>query len=136
MNDNIVSPDFNIESLQKALKILVAEDDDINYMFIEYLFVGSKHKISRAIHGQMAVDMFNDQPDFDIILMDLKMPVMSGYTAARIIKESNPKVPVIALTAHVYDEDKEKAMQAGCDDFIAKPYKMEDLFEKIIRLVS
>ena len=69
---------LNIESLQKSLKILVAEDDDINYMFIEYLFVGSKHKISRAIHGQMAVDMFNEQPDFDLILMDLKMPVMSG----------------------------------------------------------
>jgi two-component system, cell cycle response regulator DivK len=136
MHSNESYTDSDIEDLEKSLKILVAEDDDINYMFVEYLFIGSKHKLIRAANGQLAVDVFNLQPDVDIILMDLKMPVMSGYEAARIIKSTHPKVPIIALTAHVFDEDKEKAMSAGCDDFIAKPYRMEDLFGMIIRLVS
>ena len=136
MNKNENNQHFDIEAFKKPLKILVAEDDDINYMFIEYLFINSKHKLTRAINGQLAVNVFNEQPDFDIILMDLKMPVMSGDEAARIIKSTHPKVPIIALTAHVFSEDRIKAINAGCDDFIAKPYRMEDLYEKIINLVS
>jgi signal transduction histidine kinase len=127
---------INIENLSKTLKILVAEDDDINYMFLEYLFNSSKHKLVRAINGQEAIDICTDHKDFDIILMDLKMPVMSGFEATRIIKKGFSGVPVIALTAYVFEDDRQKAMSSGCDDFIVKPYRMEDLFEKIIRLVT
>ncbi len=127
---------ISIENLNKTLKILVAEDDDINFMFLEYLFNNSKHKLVRAINGQAAVDIYNEQKDFDIILMDLKMPVMSGFEATRIIKKSFSGIPIIALTAYVFEDDRQKAVNSGCDDFIVKPYRMEDLFEKIIRLVS
>jgi CheY-like chemotaxis protein len=68
--------------------------------------------------------------------MDLKMPVMSGFEATKIIKNIFPSIPIIALTAYVFEDDRQKAMSAGCDDFIVKPYRMEDLFERIIRLVS
>jgi signal transduction histidine kinase len=127
---------INIENLPKKLRILVAEDDDINYMFIEYLFSNSKHALIRALNGQEAVDLYSKEKDFDIILMDLKMPVMSGFEATKIIKSIFAKVPIIALTAYVFEDDRQKAMNSGCDDFIVKPYRMEDLFEKIIRLVS
>jgi CheY-like chemotaxis protein len=128
--------DVNIEDLKKALKIMVAEDDDINFMFLEYLFNNSKHKLTRAHNGQQAVDLMNENKDFDLILMDLKMPVMSGFEATRLIKKDFPEIPVIALTAYVFDDDKLKAMKSGCDEFIVKPYRMEDLFDKIIKLVS
>jgi PAS domain S-box-containing protein len=127
---------LNIENLPKTLKILVAEDDDINFMFIEYLFSNSKHRLFRAFNGQEAVDMFEKNKDFDIILMDLKMPVMSGFEATKIIKSILSDIPIIALTAYVFEDDRQKAMNSGCDDFIVKPYRMEDLFERIIRLVS
>jgi CheY-like chemotaxis protein len=134
---NSKSPsNFNIENLPKSLRILVAEDDDINYMFIEYLFNNSKHKLVRAINGQEAVDIITTDMDFDIILMDLKMPIMSGFEATKIIKGINPDIPIIALTAYVFEDDKQKAMNSGCDDFIVKPYRMEDLFDKIYRLTS
>ena len=126
----------NIENLPKKLRILVAEDDDINYMFIEYLFSNSKHSLIRALNGQEAVDFYSKEKDFDIILMDLKMPVMSGFEATKIIKSIFSGIPIIALTAYVFEDDRQKAMNSGCDDFIVKPYRMEDLFEKIIKLVS
>jgi CheY-like chemotaxis protein len=127
---------LNIEDISKSLRILIAEDDDINYMFIEYLFNNSKHKLVRAINGQEAVDIINKDTNFDIILMDLKMPIMSGFEATKIIKSIAPDIPIIALTAYVFEDDKQKAMNSGCDDFIVKPYRMEDLFNKIIRLVG
>lgn len=127
---------LNIENLSKPLNILVAEDDDINYMFIEFLFNNSKHKLIRVINGKEAVDCYLNNKDIDIILMDLKMPVMSGFDATRVIKGKNKEIPIIALTAYVFEEDKQKALNAGCDDYIGKPYRMEELYEKIIRLIA
>lgn len=127
---------MSIEDIAKSLKILIAEDDDINYMFIEYLFHDSKHKLVRAYNGQDAVDLVNEQSDFDIILMDLKMPVMSGFDATKIINGKFPKLPIIALTAYVFEDDINRAMSAGCVDFIVKPYSMEKLYEKINKFVS
>ena len=123
---------IDLEKISKKLKILVAEDDDINFKFVEYLFSQSKHKITHAKNGQEAVDKFVRPDDFDIVLMDMKMPVMSGFEATRIIKSKFPDVPVIALTAYAFEEDKQKCMDAGCDDFIKKAYTKEDLFAKII----
>ena len=126
----------DLEKISKKLKILVAEDDDINFKFVEYLFSQSKHKITHAKNGQEAVDKFVRPDDFDIVLMDMKMPVMSGFEATRIIKSKFPDVPVIALTAYAFEEDKQKCMDAGCDDFIKKAYTKEDLFGKIISWVK
>jgi len=126
----------NIERIGRSIKILVAEDDDANYMFLHYLFVNSKHSLTRAHNGKEAVDAFNNINDFDLILMDLKMPVMSGYEATEIIKKKFPKIPIIAYTAYAFEDDRQKAINAGCDDFIQKPFKKEVLIEKILKLVE
>jgi len=73
---------------------------------------------------------------YDIVFMDLKMPVMDGYEAARQIKILNPSIPVIAQTAYALSNDEEKALQAGCDDFITKPYKGEQIFNLINKWVK
>ncbi len=135
-NQRDESSAVDLEALPRNLKILVAEDDEINYKFVNYLFLHSKHSIFRATNGQEAVDLFTARDDFDIVLMDLKMPVMSGFDATRIIKTRFPDVPVIALTAYAFEEDRQKALEAGCDDFIQKAYKKETLFEKIIKYVA
>ncbi len=125
----------DLEIISHSIHILVVEDDDVNYKFLDYLFLNSKHRITRAVNGQEAVDMVTGPDVFDIILMDLKMPVMSGFDATRIIKSKFPKIPIIALTAYAFEEDRQKAFTAGCDDFIQKAYRKETLFEKIIKFV-
>ena len=127
---------IDLEKLKRTLHILIAEDDDINFKFVHYLFINSKHKIIRAVNGKEAVDMVMGPDKFDIILMDIKMPIMSGYEATSIIKSRYPKIPIIALTAYAFEEDRQKALKVGCDDFIQKAYRKETLFEKIYKLVS
>jgi PAS domain S-box-containing protein len=127
---------FDLEKIRKKLKILVAEDDEINFKFVEYLFLHSKHNLTWAANGQEAVDLFIHKDDFDIVLMDLKMPIMSGYEASTIIRSRFSDVPILALTAYAFEEDKQRALDAGCTDFLQKAYKKDDLFEKIIKLVK
>jgi CheY-like chemotaxis protein len=126
---------MSIENIAKSLKILIAEDDDINYVFIEYLFHDSKHKLTRALNGQEAIDLIKNSSDFDIIFMDLKMPVISGFEATRVIKNKFPELPVIAISAYVSQDDMKKAKESGCDDFIVKPYSIESLHKIIIKFV-
>lgn len=124
------------EKVSRPLNILVAEDDDINYMFIKFLFAKTKVNLVRAVNGKEAVEFCNAADKFDLIFMDLKMPVMSGLEATTIIKASYPDIPIIAITAYGFDEDRVKALEAGCDDFISKPFKRETLFEKMTKYIS
>jgi CheY-like chemotaxis protein len=78
-----------------------------------------------------AVEICKKKPDINLVLMDVKMPVMDGYEATKLIKEINPELPVIAVTAYGLSGDKEKALAAGCDDYIAKPFEPDDLIEKL-----
>jgi PAS domain S-box-containing protein len=105
--------------------ILVAEDDDQNFLLITHLLANFNAEIVRASNGKEAFDMCKSEKKYDLILMDIKMPVMNGYTATELIKEIYPDLPVIAQTAFV--TEKEKAMACGCDDFISKPFKKEEL---------
>ena len=100
-------------------KILVAEDNDSNFILMTYVLKG-KYDMERAKNGKEAVDMA-DSSDYDLVLMDIKMPVMDGLEATTIIKQRHPDLPVVALTANVFESDKQRAIAAGCDDFIAKP---------------
>ncbi|MCF8331102.1 MAG: response regulator [Bacteroidales bacterium] len=113
----------------KGLKIMVAEDDDSNYTLLEEALSNTQATILRAENGKEAVKVFEDNPDINIILMDIKMPVMDGLEATEKIKKMNPDVPVIAQTAFVVDFDKEMAMKAGCDDYVSKPINFETLFK-------
>lgn len=111
--------------------ILVAEDEEVNYLYIEALFENKVDYNYRLIHvknGKEAVDLCFENSNIDIILMDLKMPVMNGYEATEKIKSKFPTIPIIAQTAYSTQSDRKLALQCGCDDFISKPIDKEELF--------
>ena len=117
------------------LNILVAEDDDTNYLYLEVLLQNKVKRLDRAVDGLKALELAK-KIKYDLILMDIKMPVMSGEAATREIKKLFPKIPVIATTANVSPEEKESALKAGCDDYLSKPIKKEDLMAVINKFVS
>ena len=92
--------------------------------------------VIRASNGWEAVDYVKQNRDVSLVLMDLKMPVMDGYEATRIIKAFNPGLPVIAITTYGLTGDETKAIDAGCDDYLAKPVNTVDLLEKIEKHLS
>ena len=100
-------------------KILVAEDNDSNYVLMTYL-LKKDFEFERANNGQVAVEMV-DTNSYDLVLMDIKMPVMGGLEATKKIKEIRPELPIIAVTANAFDSDRQAAFDAGCDDFLSKP---------------
>ncbi|MFW5831677.1 MAG: response regulator [Prolixibacteraceae bacterium] len=116
--------------------VLVAEDDDISYSLIEIILSQRGNKILRAITGKEAIEIFKQNPDISLILMDLKMPVMDGYEATAEIKKMNSEVPVLAQTAYALAGDDKKALRVGCDDYITKPIKKDDLLKKIDSLLK
>jgi PAS domain S-box-containing protein len=109
--------------------ILVAEDIDSNYKLITYFLQGTKTKIIRATNGKDAVEKTLSERNIDLILMDIRMPVMDGYSAVKIIRKTNPLVPIIAQTAHA--DDKSMAIESGCNGFISKPFDKVHLLEAI-----
>jgi len=104
-------------------RILVAEDNDSNFILMSYI-LKKDYQYERAKNGQEAVDMI-EAGGFDIVLMDVKMPLMDGLEATKIIKERHPDLPIIALTANAFDSDRQLALSAGCDDFLSKPVSGE-----------
>ncbi len=121
----------NIEKL-KGLKILVAEDEQYNFIFLREILSEYKVEVIRANNGLHAVKLCNEHPEVDLVLMDIRMPVMDGLEATKKIKETFPKLPVIAQTAFALESDRKMAMNEGCDDYIAKPIRRNDLVSKII----
>ncbi|MCW3785810.1 hybrid sensor histidine kinase/response regulator [Plebeiibacterium sediminum] len=110
---------------------LVAEDEEDNFRYLEVALSISNASLIWARNGVEAVDIFNRIDNIDLVLMDIKMPEMDGYSATREIKLKNKNVPVIAQTAYAMSEEKEKSRLAGCDDYIAKPINYGDLLKVI-----
>lgn len=100
-------------------KILIAEDNDSNFILMTYI-LKKYYQFERAKNGQEAVEKV-EKDHFDIVLMDIKMPIMDGLEATKAIREFNSEVPIVALTANAFDSDRQAAMEAGCNDFLAKP---------------
>ncbi len=107
--------------------ILIAEDDDISRLFLKNSLKMKNMTLLFAVNGQDAVELVERYPEIDLVLMDIKMPVMNGYDATRLIKEMRPGLPVIAQTAFTSAEERKKAGEAGCDAFITKPVKKNEL---------
>ena len=103
--------------------ILVAEDNDSNYILMTYI-LKRRYEIKRACNGKEAVEEV-DKGGIDLVLMDLKMPVMDGLEATRTIREKHTDLPIIALTANAFDSDRKLAMEAGCNAFLPKPVSSE-----------
>jgi signal transduction histidine kinase/CheY-like chemotaxis protein len=117
--------------INRRLKILAAEDDEINFLYIKELLRDLNFEVLWAKNGKEAVEIFKSYTDFDIVLMDLKMPVMNGYDATLKIKSINPEIPVIAVTAFARKEDLERATGTSFDSYIVKPIEKNDLLMKI-----
>jgi PAS domain S-box-containing protein len=115
------------------LKVLIVEDEETNYLYLERLLRREKANCTWVKNGADAVDIV-ERNSFDLILMDLKMPIMDGFEATRRIKNIKPDMPIIAQTAYSHQDEREKALSAGCIDFISKPLK-KDVFYKILHKI-
>jgi CheY-like chemotaxis protein len=115
-------------------KILVAEDNDSNFILMTYI-LKKFYVFERAKNGQEAVDMV-ESGSFDMVLMDIKMPVMDGLEATKAIKEKHPDLPIVALTANAFDSDRQLALQAGCNDFLSKPVSSELCIKTIRKYIG
>ncbi|MEZ7875218.1 MAG: PAS domain S-box protein [Bacteroidales bacterium] len=124
-NTSFIVPDLSRKS------VLIVEDDTIGMGMIVSLLKPSNCKMINAVNGQEALEAINDNPDIDIILMDLKMPVMDGFEATLNIRKNFSDLPIIALTSYSLQKDKKKALNAGCNDIITKPIKKEIIFKKL-----
>ncbi len=128
----IETQDAVIEKSDLAgLKILIVEDEEISDEYLCIILEDISSTILHACTGLEAVEICQENLDFDVILMDVKMPVMDGYTATEKIREFNTDVIIIAQTAYVLPGDREKAIAAGCDDYITKPLEKDSLIELI-----
>lgn len=111
--------------------LLVAEDEENNFELLRVILSSSDMDIIHAWDGKQALQHVNDNPDIDMVLMDIKMPVMGGYEATRKIKALKPELPVVALTAYALPGDREKALEAGCDDYMAKPVSLKEFLRVV-----
>ncbi len=117
-------------------KLLLVDDVKVNLEFLDLLLRKTKAKTILADNGKKAVDIFKKDTSIDLVIMDLQMPVMDGYTATRLIKEIKPDVPVIVQTAYSELSDSKLARQSGCDAYMEKPIKANELLKTIARLLE
>jgi len=120
-----------LQKAEQGLRILMAEDDRITQYTVQKMLEKMGHALTIAEDGQQALDLLREN-DFDCILMDIQMPVMDGVEATRTIRSSvelgkDSSIPIIAITAYAMEGDREKFLEAGMDDYLAKPVRLEDL---------
>jgi len=116
-------------------KLLLAEDDDPSFLLLKAMLRKTGIEILRAKNGIEAVSLSRSENDISLILMDINMPEMNGYEATKIIKAEKPSIPVIAQTAYSISGDKERTIESGCDDYISKPIKKQELFRLIQKYI-
>jgi PAS domain S-box-containing protein len=125
--NNIVTPtDLDADEV-----ILIAEDEYINYLYLEALFENYPFKLLHAVNGDEAIKLAKNNSSIGLILMDMKMPKINGLEATKEIRKSNKTIPIIALTAYAFEEDKQKALNAGCNDYLTKPFDEKTLIEMV-----
>ena len=139
--DRKVEAGEKTEASIRGLHILLAEDNELNMEIAEFMLQNEGAYVTKAWNGQEAVELFrkSESGEFDVILMDIMMPVMNGYEAAKMIRsmdrEDAKAIPIIAMTANAFTEDRIRAKEAGMDEHVAKPVDMELLIKVIHRLV-
>jgi CheY-like chemotaxis protein/anti-sigma regulatory factor (Ser/Thr protein kinase) len=120
------------ELLASSPVVLIAEDEDSNYFVLELLMKQMVvAEVLRAVDGKEAVALAQKRDDIGLILMDIKMPEMDGLEATKLIKAKRPDLPIVAITAFAMSGDEHRIVEAGCDDYMAKPISMKLLIEKL-----
>lgn len=128
--------DVEREAIAENHLILIAEDDDVNFFVITKMLQKENFHLIRAVSGEDTIQAVADNPNISMVLMDVKMPGMSGYDATRAIREFNPHIPILAQTAHAFVGEMDKALEAGCNDYITKPIDKNELLRKIHYWIS
>ena len=132
------APEQAVLTLPEGLKILVVEDNDINAEIILDMLKDAGIKCLRAKDGAAALEVI-PKVDFDLVLMDCQMPVMDGFSATRAIRDlpgDKSGIPIIALTANAFDEDRKACLSAGMNDYLSKPVRRTSLFTMLIKYVG
>jgi len=128
--DDLKVSDYQSDHLMKNSKefnILIAEDEDTNFLLLEAFLEPYRCKIYRAKNGEEAVRLFHEHRNTDLVLMDIKMPMLNGIEATKAIRKVDKSVPIIAQTAYSQSDDRDKALQAGCNHYISKPIEEDKL---------
>ena len=140
--DNFVLPTrkyFLMKAKQKSKHVLLVEDNLLNQKFAMAVLKMKGYTWDLAENGKIGVELF-EKNEYEAILMDIQMPIMNGITATKKIREieksTNTHTPIIAITANAMLGDKETCLSAGIDDYLSKPYQMEDLISKMKYLLS
>ena len=121
---------------EPAVTILIAEDDRVCSLVLQMYLRSDNVTILSAVNGHEAVELVKEHPEINLVLIDIKMPVINGFDATRLIKKLRPELPVIAQTAFTSKEDRKKAEKAGCDCVILKPIKKNELLDLITELLN
>ncbi len=111
--------------------ILIAEDEDTNFLFLKALMRKTNAELVWARTGLMAIEAVKKNPNIQLILMDMRMPDMGGLEASAIIKRMHPEIKIIAQTAYALAGEKEKILDAGCDNYVSKPIEGKMLLQMI-----
>jgi signal transduction histidine kinase/CheY-like chemotaxis protein len=136
-NTGINASESNMyQEKESAKPVLVVEDDKTSYLLIKEILAPLKIRILYANDGAKAVDLVKNNPDIGLILMDIKLPFMDGFEATRAVKKINPGIKVVAQTAFAMTGDKEKALDAGFDDYMTKPIESEKLKKLVLDYLS
>jgi len=130
---NSDKPNPNLFS--KNMKILIVEDDKTSMFFIEAALNSYNCEILKCDNGRDAIEICKSVTDIDTIIMDIKLPIMDGYTATREIRKFNSDVIIIAQTAYALLGEERKALEAGCNDYLAKPIQKNDLLDLLHKYI-
>ena len=120
--------------IKEPLDILIAEDDEVNFIYFKSIFKDNASKIIHAYNGKEAVELCRENPDISFVIMDIKMPVMNGIDATQEIRAFRKDLPIVALTAYAMTSDEKLALSAGCNAYFVKPVKKLDILDKFKQL--
>ena len=126
----------NLAEAVRDITVLIVEDDAMSTLLLTRNLKSADIIILTAINGEKAVEQVRQHPEIDLVLMDIKMPVMNGFDATRLIKEQRPGLPIIVQSAFTSKEDKIKATEAGADSFITKPINKTELLQLVAKLLK
>ncbi len=126
----------NFRGIYKGKKVLIVEDITSNYQLLEAFLLPTGIEIIHEINGESAFNVYKKNPDIDIVLMDIRLPDISGLLVTKMIRELSPEIPIIAQTAYALDSDRYLCLSAGCNDYIAKPIRRSQLFGIVHKYLS
>lgn len=132
----VESKSLKLPAIKATGRVLVVDDNQVNRLLVMRILDRVGFQVSEAEHGKEALDCYVGGNPFDLIVLDMQMPVMDGFEAAAALRERGYRGPILALTANVMAEDRRRCLQAGCDDFLGKPVRAKQLLAACVRLMT